>query len=51
MDAAVDRYLTWLAAERRLSSHTLAAYGRDCAALAQFLHYFGLVDKNKLVAC
>lgn len=37
MDAAVDRYLAWLAAERRVSPHTLAAYGRDCAALAQFL--------------
>ena len=36
MDAAVDRYLTWLAAERRVSPHTLAGYGRDCAALAQF---------------
>lgn len=37
MDAAVDRYLAWLAAERRVSPHTLVAYGRDCAALAQFL--------------
>lgn len=37
MDAAVDRYLTWLAAERRVSPHTLAAYGRDCAALVRHL--------------
>jgi integrase/recombinase XerD len=37
VDAAIDRYLTWLAAERRVSPHTLAAYGRDCAALVQFL--------------
>jgi integrase/recombinase XerD len=37
LDAAVDRYLTYLAAERRVSPHTLAAYGRDCAALVQFL--------------
>jgi integrase/recombinase XerD len=37
VDAAVDRYLTYLAAERRLSPHTLAGYGRDCAALVQFL--------------
>ena len=37
MDAAVDRYLTWLAAERRVSPHTVTGYGRDCAALAQFL--------------
>ena len=42
MDAAVDRYLTWLAAERRLSPHTLAGYGRDCAALAQFLERQGV---------
>ena len=42
MDAAVDRYLTHLAAERRLSPHTLAAYGRDCAALAQFLERQGV---------
>jgi integrase/recombinase XerD len=42
VDAAVDRYLTWLAAERRVSPHTLAAYGRDCAALAQFLERAGV---------
>ncbi len=36
-DAAIDRYLAWLAAERRVSPHTLAAYGRDCAALAAHL--------------
>lgn len=44
MDAAVDRYLTWLAAERRVSPHTLAAYGRDCAALVQFLERQGVTD-------
>jgi integrase/recombinase XerD len=42
VDAAVDRYLTWLAAERRLSPHTLSGYGRDCAALAQFLDRRGV---------
>lgn len=42
MDAAVDRYLTWLAAERRVSPHTLAGYGRDCAALVQFLERAGV---------
>ncbi|MGE3496520.1 MAG: tyrosine recombinase [Candidatus Binatia bacterium] len=42
MDAAVDRYLTWLAAERRLSPHTLAAYARDCTALVQFLDRQGV---------
>ena len=44
MDAAVDRFLTHLAAERRLSAHTLAAYGRDCAALAHFLERQGIGD-------
>ena len=44
MDAAVDRYLIWLAAERRVSPHTLAAYGRDCAALVQFLERQGVTD-------
>ncbi|MFN8641579.1 MAG: site-specific integrase [Candidatus Binatia bacterium] len=38
----MDRYLTWLAAERRLSPHTLAGYARDCAALAQFLERQGV---------
>jgi len=44
VDAAVDRYLTYLAAERRASPHTLAAYGRDCAALVQFLERQGVTD-------
>jgi integrase/recombinase XerD len=44
VDEAVDRYLTWLAAERRVSPHTLAAYGRDCAALVQFLERQGVTD-------
>ncbi|MGD9765147.1 MAG: tyrosine recombinase [Candidatus Binatia bacterium] len=38
----MDRYLTWLAAERRLSPHTLAAYARDCTALVQFLDRQGV---------
>jgi integrase/recombinase XerD len=42
VDAAIDRYLTWLAAERRVSPHTLAAYARDCAALVQFLERQGV---------
>lgn len=42
MDAAVDRYLTWLATERRVSPHTLAAYGRDCAALVRSLEAQGV---------
>jgi integrase/recombinase XerD len=50
MDGAVDRYLTWLAAERRLSPHTLAAYGRDCAALVQFLERQGVTDPAAVLA-
>ena len=44
MDAAVDRYLAWLAAERRASPHTLAAYGHDCAALVHCLERQGISD-------
>jgi integrase/recombinase XerD len=42
LDADVDRYLRYLAAERGLSPHTLAAYGRDCAELVQSLEGQGL---------
>lgn len=42
LDAAVDRYLHHLAAERGLSMHTLAAYGRDCAALLESLERRGV---------
>ena len=37
MDAAVDAYLRYLAAERSAARHTLAAYGQDCAAFLDFL--------------
>jgi integrase/recombinase XerD len=50
VDAAVDRYLTWLAAERRVSPHTLAGYGRDCAALAQFLDRAGVHTPAEVLA-
>ena len=50
MDQAVDRYLTYLAAERRLSPHTLAAYGRDCAALAQFLERHDIREPAAVLA-
>jgi integrase/recombinase XerD len=50
VDAAVDRYLTWLAAERRVSPHTLAGYGRDCAALAQFLDRAGVHAAGDVLA-
>lgn len=33
MDAAIDRYLQYLAAERRVSANTLSAYGSDLASL------------------
>ncbi|HTV91063.1 MAG TPA: tyrosine recombinase XerC [Stellaceae bacterium] len=34
---AIDAWLEWLAGERRASSHTLAAYGRDLAFFLDFL--------------
>ncbi len=37
LDEAVDRFLEYLKLERRLSENTLAAYGRDCAALVEDL--------------
>lgn len=42
MDEAVDRYLQYLAAERGLSSNTLAAYGRDCAEFLSALEKQGV---------
>lgn len=37
IDEAIDRFLHYAAAERRLSAHTVEAYGRDCAGLAAAL--------------
>lgn len=37
LDEAIDRFLHHMAAERRLSSQTVEAYGRDCAELARSL--------------
>ncbi len=34
---AIAQWQDWLAAERRASPHTLAAYGRDLAAFLDFL--------------
>jgi len=35
--AAIGAWLDWLTAERRVSAHTIAAYGRDLAAFFDFL--------------
>jgi integrase/recombinase XerC len=35
--AAIGSWLAWLAGERRLSPHTVAAYGRDLALFVDFL--------------
>jgi len=42
VDAAVDRFLHVLAAERGLSPHTIAAYGRDCARFVDYLECHGV---------
>jgi len=44
VDEAVDLYMQYLAAERRVSQHTLAAYGRDCAALVEALEEQGVAS-------
>ena len=49
MDAAVDRFLRYLAAERRVSPHTLAAYGRDCAALVEVLERQGVTQPSAVL--
>lgn len=49
VDEAVDRYLQYLAAERRVSPHTLSAYGRDCASLAQSLEAQGVATPGAVL--
>ncbi|MCU0887780.1 MAG: tyrosine recombinase XerC [Rubritepida sp.] len=51
-EAARQRFLDWLAAERRASPHTVAAYGRDLADLLAFLarHLGGPPDEAALRA-
>lgn len=44
MDSLVDRYLQYLAAERQVSVNTLAAYGRDLAALVSSLEGQGIAE-------
>ena len=47
---AVTRWLDWLETERRVSPHTLAAYGRDLAGFLDFLaeHKGGVADLASL---
>jgi integrase/recombinase XerC len=49
---AVTRWLDWLETERRVSPHTLAAYGRDLAQFLDFLteHRGGVPDLAALTA-
>jgi integrase/recombinase XerD len=49
VDEAVDRYMQYLAAERRVSQHTLAAYGRDCAELVQALEEQGVTSPAEVL--
>jgi integrase/recombinase XerC len=49
---AVTRWLDWLETERRVSPHTLAAYGRDLSSFLDFLaeHKGGVADLAALTA-
>ena len=49
IDDAIERFLAFLAMERRLSSNTVEAYGRDCAALAESLEKSAQPNPIKLV--
>lgn len=48
LDAAVDLYLSHLRAERALSEHTVAAYGRDLAKFTAFAEAHGVDDARQL---
>jgi integrase/recombinase XerD len=50
LDRAIDRYLATLATSRGLSANTLDAYGRDLAALAEFLTERDLTDPRQIDA-
>jgi integrase/recombinase XerD len=50
VDAAVDAFVQYLAAERAASPHTVAAYARDCAAFAAFLDAKGVADMTAVNA-
>ncbi len=56
VDDAIDRFLHFIAAERRLSTHTVQAYGSDCAEFARGLDRrsigsIGEVRPGDVVAC
>ena len=42
MDERVDEYMNFLAVEKGVSRHTLEAYGRDLARMAEFLREQGI---------
>jgi integrase/recombinase XerC len=50
--AAIARWFDWLETERRVSPHTIAAYGRDLASFLAFLteHRGGIPDLAALTA-
>jgi integrase/recombinase XerD len=50
VDVWIDRYLTFLAAERGLAANSVAAYSRDLAALAQHLERGRCADVNAVGA-
>ena len=50
LDAWIDRFLAYVAAERGLSVNTVAAYARDLAALAGYAAGAGVVEPEQLDA-
>ena len=52
LTAAIDQWRSWLAAEKRASSHTLDAYGRDLSAFLAFIagHRGGAPTREMLAA-
>jgi site-specific recombinase XerC len=50
-DATIVQFLTYLAKERDVSPHTLAAYGRDLEGLRAFLiEHLGVASVDPLTA-
>jgi integrase/recombinase XerD len=48
MDHDIDRYLTYLRVERRLSRHTVDAYARDLRRLVEFLRTQKIIEVSKV---